>query len=241
MKYRDSPFLIVGHRGCRNGVEENSLDAVQKGLDEGSDVIEIDVWQVEDQIVVFHDRLRGPGIPGEGLINDMPLHEIRRYLPAPSLMDVMLLVGPTRRLNIELKDPACSLLVLDTVRQFQKKTGAPSANFLFSSFDHQQLIRIKAEASEYPLGVLVEGVPWDLAAAVDAVGAQSFHPSIAHINTALVDDAHRRGSKVIPYTVNSSSDIAHALDLCVDGIFTDFPARTRQIVENLSTDKAADC
>ena len=49
--------LIIGHRGAMGYETENTLASVQKALDLGVDMIEIDVFQIRSgEIVVFHDE-----------------------------------------------------------------------------------------------------------------------------------------------------------------------------------------
>ena len=43
--------------------------------------------------------------------------------------------------------------------------------------------------------------------------------------------AHELGLPVIPWTVNTTADMARLMDLGVDGIITDYPARLRTLME----------
>ena len=48
--------LIIGHRGAKGHVAENTLPSVAKALDLGVDGIEIDVFKCKSgELVVFHD------------------------------------------------------------------------------------------------------------------------------------------------------------------------------------------
>jgi glycerophosphoryl diester phosphodiesterase len=44
----------------------------------------------------------------------------------------------------------------------------------------------------------------------------------------FVEDAHRRGWKVFPYTANTPTQIAHIKATGADGVFTDYPERVAQ-------------
>lgn len=223
-------FTIVGHRGCRNGVAENTLAAIQQGFAEGADLIEVDVWQVGDEVVLFHDRLCGGAVPGTGRVKDLPLAEIRRAIEAPGLDEVLDWLGPDRAINLELKDPDCTAATLSCVRRFQERSGASAGNFLFSSFNHSQLRQLKSLAPEYDIGALIDGIPHDLAACGEALGARTLHPCVDFIDAELVDDARSRGLKVIPYTVNTDADVNRLRAMGIDGVFTDFPARIRALI-----------
>ena len=48
--------LIIGHRGAMGYETENTLASIQKAMDLGVDMIEIDVFKIKSgEIVVFHD------------------------------------------------------------------------------------------------------------------------------------------------------------------------------------------
>lgn len=47
------------------------------------------------------------------------------------------------------------------------------------------------------------------------------------LTAGLVDEAHRHGIMVIPWTLNSAADWRRALDLGAEGIATDDPCRAR--------------
>ena len=48
--------LVIGHRGAMGHETENTLPSIQKAMDLGVDMIEIDVFKIKSgEIVVFHD------------------------------------------------------------------------------------------------------------------------------------------------------------------------------------------
>ena len=52
----DKP-LVIGHRGAMGHETENTLASVQKAMDLGVDMIEIDVFKIKSgESVVFHDE-----------------------------------------------------------------------------------------------------------------------------------------------------------------------------------------
>jgi glycerophosphoryl diester phosphodiesterase len=50
-----------------------------------------------------------------------------------------------------------------------------------------------------------------------------YSPAWERVNEALVKDCHRRGMKIIPWTVNEAGKIRELKSLGVDGIITDYP------------------
>jgi glycerophosphoryl diester phosphodiesterase len=47
----------------------------------------------------------------------------------------------------------------------------------------------------------------------------------------MIAEAHELGLPVIPWTVNTTSDMERLMDLGVDGIITDHPTRLRTLME----------
>ena len=47
----------------------------------------------------------------------------------------------------------------------------------------------------------------------------------------MIAEAHELGLPVIPWTVNTTADMARLMDLGVDGIITDYPTRLRTLME----------
>lgn len=82
--------LIGGHRGCVCDEQENSIPAMQKGIERGAAYLEIDVQLTRDRIpVIFHDidTLEKTGHPG--LVQDQTYDELNQRYRVPTLESVM--------------------------------------------------------------------------------------------------------------------------------------------------------
>ncbi|MGM9811700.1 MAG: glycerophosphodiester phosphodiesterase [Muribaculaceae bacterium] len=72
--------LIVAHRGGAKLAPENSLLAIEKGIQCGADIIEIDIHQSRDgELIVCHDPTLDRTTTGKGKIADLTLDEIKRF------------------------------------------------------------------------------------------------------------------------------------------------------------------
>ena len=89
-KRLSAEFYVIGHRGARGLLPENTLASFEKAIDLGVDVLETDLHMTADgEIVVYHDAALNPDITrdpdgnwldGEGpLIRDLTLRELRAY------------------------------------------------------------------------------------------------------------------------------------------------------------------
>ena len=70
----------------------------------------------------------------------------------------------------------------------------------------------------------------DVPSMVKAAGGGIWSPYFADITPALVQKAQSLGLKVVPWTVNSASEIQTVIDLKVDGLISDYPDRARALL-----------
>ena len=71
-------FLKIGHRGAKALIAENTLESIQKALDIGVDMIEIDVHKCfSGELWVIHDFTLDRTTDGSGEIAKKTAEEIR--------------------------------------------------------------------------------------------------------------------------------------------------------------------
>jgi glycerophosphoryl diester phosphodiesterase len=121
------------------------------------------------------------------------------------------------------------------------------------SFDWSSLNLTKQIAPELPLVALSSGDAWlevgqpgaspnlggididtydgSLAKAAAAQGYDVISPAFRSVTPGMITEAHELGLPVIPWTVNTTADMARLMDLGVDGIITDYPTRLRTLME----------
>lgn len=225
----EKPLFCIAHRGG-SPEYENTLKAIAKSLKQGVDAIEIDVWNVRGELLVFHDRrLSHPPFQEALLVQQDPRVVKEAPLPngepIPNLLDVMNLVGDQALLNIELKGPGCVKAVSNQIEDFVLSGQGSYESYLLSSFDHVQLHKLSQRLPEVKRGVLFGGVPLDYAACCEQLGAYSVHANVGFLRQGLIDDANARGLKTWVYTVNHEEDMRHLAAMGADGVFTDFPEK----------------
>ena len=70
--------LVIGHRGARGHVAENTVASVKKALELGVDGIEIDVFLcASGELVVFHDKTLEKLTNATGYIEELSLDSIK--------------------------------------------------------------------------------------------------------------------------------------------------------------------
>jgi glycerophosphoryl diester phosphodiesterase len=80
-------------------------------------------------------------------------------------------------------------------------------------------------------GIDIDDYDGSLAKAAKALGYDVISPAFASVTPQMIAEAHEFGLPVIPWTVNTTADMARLMDLGVDGIITDYPTRLRTLMD----------
>jgi glycerophosphoryl diester phosphodiesterase len=106
--------LIAAHRGAHNSVPENSLVSIDKAIDIGADIIELDIRLTADGIpILMHDKTVDRTTNGQGLISKKTLKEVKQLrllfdgkpteYQIPTLSEVLLRSEDRLVVNLDLK------------------------------------------------------------------------------------------------------------------------------------------
>lgn len=221
------PPWIVGHRGVAAEALENSLPSFELAIEQGADMIELDVQLTADgELVVFHDwsleRLAG----GPEVVEDEPRERLTARMPELCTLARILDALPARvPLNVELKRRRAEPEAL--ARALAAALG-DRPGVLLSSFDWTLLETIRARLPERPLAPLGDRSPGELLAAADRLRAWSVHCHHALASAELVAAAARRERPVLVYTVNDAGVARELFERGVAGVFTDSAGRLRR-------------
>ena len=221
---------IIAHRGASKLAPENTLKAMEIAIALGVGAIELDVQWADGELWVFHDRRLERCTDGRGVLAE----QSRDYLASldagegeriPTLWQVMSLVAGRCELHIELKGAHTAEPVAALTRRAEAELGFTPAHWVVSSFHHPELARFKALRPGIRLGALTASLPLHGARFAEELGAWSLNCDVDFVDAGLVADAHRRGLKILVYTVDELSDGAALAAMGVDGIFTNRPDR----------------
>lgn len=225
---------IIAHRGASGEYPENTLLAIEQAIVQDADAVEIDVFAVDGELIVIHDHHLSRTTNGEGSIYQHSLTQLQqldagRGQRIPTLWQVLQVLAPTRLwLNIELKGDNTAAPLVSLLAKAERDLGFSLNRIVVSSFNHHLLSELKQLCPALKLGALTASLALDYAAFASKLGAYSVNCDVSFINQAMVDDAKARGLKVFVYTVDQSDDIARLQSYGVDGIFSNYPARSRQ-------------
>lgn len=233
-------MLVFAHRGASGTEPENTLRAIQSALNMGVDGIEVDVFEVDNTLLVIHDRWLHRTTTGSGQIYQHKVDYLRNLDAGqgekiPTLDEVLALTSNKCILNIELKQLTHINLLFSVLDHAIKNSTLTINHILLSSFNHHLLNNIYQQRSEFAIGALTACCPLDYANFAQQLNAYSVHVDIDFINKKFVDDAHNRGLKVLVYTVDEPDDILAMKRLGVDGIFTNFPLRANYHIAKINS------
>ncbi len=144
--------LAVAHRGAWSQAPENSLLAIQRCIDMGVDIAEVDVRLTKDsQMVLIHDLTIDRTTTGKGKVADYTLAELKKLrlknavgIPwsskqqIPTLEEAMLLAKGKIMINLDKTEAA----TLRQAYEVLKKTGTIDHG-IFKGNDSVQVMRQK--------------------------------------------------------------------------------------------------
>ncbi len=223
--------LVIGHRGAKGHLAENTLPSIDKALYLGVDGVEIDIFRcASGELVVFHDQTLEKLTNSSGYIEQLDLDSIRKIevlngFTIPTLEEVLNLINGRVLLNIELKGSNTAFLT-DSLLQtyFEKETWLPD-KILISSFNWEELKVFYNLNKEVPIAVLTEDDPLDAIPIAKSLNAMAINPNFKLLTKDNIAKIKKAGLKILTWTVNQPEQIDIMMDLGVDGIITDFPER----------------
>jgi len=219
-------MVRIGHRGAAGHAPENTVQAIEKAIALGADVVELDVRRsLDGHLVIIHDADVDHTTNGHGAVAEMTLAELGRLTIANDLRIPMLHealkasagdVGLLFELKVEgLADQICA----------EVRTTTFTGVLIYASFFHAELLCIRGIDPRAQTMALLEAVPVHPTAF--AIDSEASHVGLAFgcLTAPFVQALHDVDLQVFTYTVNKPADIAHAVAVGVDGIISDFPDR----------------
>lgn len=225
-------MLIIGHRGAAGLAPENTIEAMQAGVDNDADILEFDIRLTADGVpVVIHDgttmRTHGQLVT----ISHITFSELQQKFPeqpVPTLEQVLDTFFGKVLLNIELKAKGTGQAAAKLIQQNYIKRKSDWDYVIFSSFKTRELAATRDVSNEANLALLHFANPFYFVAyqrklRLSAVG---FHR--LHVNGLALEIAKQLGLFTYAYTVNRPKAAEKLVQRGIDGIVTDNPAILRK-------------
>jgi glycerophosphoryl diester phosphodiesterase len=246
--------IAIGHRGSAGDAPENTLESFARALRAGAAILESDVHLTRDGVpVLIHDDDVGRVTEGSGAVRELELAELQRLdagwrfspdagghpfrgrgLRIPTLAEALAAL-PGARFNLELKEdlPGIVERTLAVVRE----AGREELTLLTAAED-ALMARLREVVARATARVAIGASTGDVLDFVrTALTGERPQPGPMALQIPaefagrplatreLVAHAHAHEVQVHVWTVNDPSEMARLLDLGVDGIVSDHPAR----------------
>jgi len=233
--------LIIAHRGASAYEPENTLRAFELAIQQGAQMIELDLHSTADgQVVVIHDATLDYTTNLQGRVDQLPLEQIKRADAGkgervPTLDEVLDLTAGKVRLYLEIKDTRAAAPTLQTIRARQCQDA-----MLLASFDVGLMKRLGEEVRDVELGVILgtstlhplvryrEAFPWR---GLQAVRYQVLCIQVELCYGYLAKRVKTAGKKLYVWTADTEKQFARMLRCEVDGIVTNRPDYLRAYLQ----------
>jgi glycerophosphoryl diester phosphodiesterase len=219
--------MLIGHRGAPRERPENTLPSFLRALELQADGIELDVHCTIDRVVVVHHDEIPRATPPSGRLagkridaltfDELQGFSVRGLALISTLAEALAVIKGRADVFIELKGAAIEREVIEVIR-----ASVSPDRCAVHSFDHAQIARARALASEIRGGILFDRPVTDILSAMRASDALDVWPSREHVTEMLVREVQDAGGRVIPWTVNDEAQARALASMGVDGLCTDF-------------------
>lgn len=251
--------IAIGHRGSAGEAPENTLESFERALAAGAAILESDVQLSRDGVpVLLHDDEVGRVTEGVGAVRELSQGELQgldagfrfspdggrshpfrgRGLRIPTLAEA-LDAFPAARWNLELK--RASPGIVERTLALVRAAGREELTLLTAAEDalmarlREVVARERCEvAIGASTGDVLDFVRTALSGERPRPGPMALQIPVEFAGRPLatrelVLHAHAHGVQVHVWTVNDPAEMARLLDLGVDGIVSDHPARAVQL------------
>lgn len=209
--------FLVAHRGIPALELENTLQSIQKAIQLGADVVEVDLQRTKDGVFVLsHDdnleRVFGVNLE----VSKSSLEELCKVQKGAyrlaRLEEALELVAGRVGMFLEIKQPEYAIDVLRVVQKLK-------------ATDWTAIISFYPEAVERVKGKIVTGIvyakPPGMIPEAKKLGCSLVLPKYTLATQKAVDFAHRLKLKVVAWTVNDTKKAEELFKRGVDGVATD--------------------
>ncbi len=235
----DDDVLVIAHRGAAGRAPENTLASFEAAIDDGADLLELDVQETRDGVVVVIHDSDFMKIAGERVkVWDGNLEELRAFdigswfSPAfsserlPTLEEVLALAKRRgARLDIELKYYGHNERLEERVVELVESAGMAS-DVVIMSLKADMVAKVRRLRPEWTVGLLTAKAVGELTRA----DADFLAVHVGMVDPAFVRRAHHSGKDVYVWTVNDPVNMSTMMSRGVDGVITDEPALARSVI-----------
>ena len=224
---------ITAHRGASKRAPENSLSAFEAAIEDGADVVELDVRQTKDGVVVvMHDEnlKRTCGVNNkvgnltydqlQGIYIDAGHGEEYPEEKIPTLREAIELIDGRADMNIELKpastDTDLEIEVAEMVREYDLYDRC-----VVTSQTYESIKKVKKYDENIKTVYVMSVAMGDF---YDLKYADAFSLKYRYITHDVVKRVHSKGKEIYAWVIDDDKTLERMMLLNVDSIITNKPS-----------------
>ncbi|OKL50300.1 glycerophosphodiester phosphodiesterase family protein [Boudabousia marimammalium] len=232
---------LVAHRGGGDLGAENTIQGIQKAIDQGVAWTEIDVQRTKDnQYIINHDKdfARVTGVakkPGEMTLAEIKELQVKNEFypdqpaqPVPTFTEILDASKGKIGVFVELKGESADEKMVDEVVALIKDKNMLDECVILS-LDYKIIEYTALRHPEIKTGFLYFFSSGDLK---DLKGDYLIMEE-REATGENIDEIHAAGKKAVVWTVNTEESIQQFIRSSVDGIITDHPTAIRDALQQL--------
>jgi len=256
MRFEPPPWpLVVAHRGASGQAPENTRLAIERAMDIGIDMVEVDVRVTKDSVpVLMHQARLEHTTTGRGPLEDHTWEEIESLDAGAwrgpefagervlSLAEVLDLTRGHVPLNLDVKTSAAVAPAVAAVREAGRTSDVVVSGCQEECFEIMAaatreittLLNLEDRPADVDPGEAEEVVHRGIALASE-LGAAGINLHYSLVDAVLVACASEEGLGVWAFTVDDEHRFAELIDMGVTGVMTNWPARMLAVVGSRSS------
>ncbi len=223
------PTLLLGHRGVRGSLPENSLAAFREAL-ETLDGLETDLHRSCDGHIVLYHNFTLPDGRRLSALSCGELQDADPNIPTLEALFVLARGFPGKLVNLELKTRGWRTGGLERAAAKAIRNSGLEDRVLVSSFNPLSLARLRLYAPGLRTALLysTDGPRWLRKSRAARFFMRLLHLDALHEHFSMVDAplaswTQKRGVMLNSWTVNDNAEVKRLTRLNVNGLMADDP------------------
>jgi glycerophosphoryl diester phosphodiesterase len=240
--------LVISHRTNEGNSPENTLLGIARAIEEGCDVVELDVRATRDgMLVLMHDETLERTTADPRAILDVTYEELSRLRwgapqgyeaqSIPTLAEAYAAVlapdgKPRIAVEVDIPAPGLEREVAALIRRLRAEPYT-----LFTPSSEREVLLMQEHCPDVPVFFDITHDPLppeEMARRIRlaaALGVRAINPTYRALTPGAIALAHDLGLEVACWTVDTMEDLAAMVELGVDAITTNFPQRLIALLE----------
>jgi glycerophosphoryl diester phosphodiesterase len=217
---------IIGHRGARGLVPENTLVALRKALEHHVDAIEFDLRVTKDGVpILHHDPMITDGDGKQLVIKEHDHEELKRHKPdLATFAEVLKEFDQKTSLIIEVK-PAEPIASIVSLMEKELKGGRPKDSLRLASFSQETLLKLQQALPEVPMIVIERWSGVRAHRRMRQLGAHEVFMNQRWLWWGFIIGFKHSKTRLYAYTLNDPKKAKRWAKWGLAGVVTDYPDR----------------